>query len=247
MTPCARQTTLEIVRYIPLNNKKTLINIEKDERLDMEQAVLEFCKQPRSLDEIKDYTKLETTRDAVRRHFINPLLRDGRLKYTHNYKCHYNQRYINSQVNVTPEMLINIHETADKLTPKRMEMILELCKEPKGIKEIEKHIETTNARQYVAELMKQGKLKFTIPSSPYSNKQKYINSEVEYKTYEESDIIEFCKEPRTKSEIAKQFNMTECIRKRMVNRLLDKGLIDYTEESKQLGIYDGNRRLIKIG
>ncbi len=247
MTPCARQTTLEIVRYIPLDNKKTLINIEKNKRLDMEQEILEFCKQPRSLDEIKEYTKLGTTRDAVRRHFINPLIRDGRLKYTHNYKCHYNQRYINSQVEVTPEMLINIQETADKLTPKRMEMILELCKEPKGIREIEKHIGSTSAREYVAELMKQGKLKFTIPSSPYNNKQKYINSEIEYQTYEECDIIEFCREPRTKSEIAKQFNMTECVRKRMVKRLLEQGLIDYTEESKKLGIYDGNRRLIKIG
>lgn len=247
MTPCARQTTLEIVRYIPLDNKKTLINIEKNKRLDMEQEILEFCKQPRSLDEIKEYTKLGTTRDAVRRHFINPLIRDGRLKYTHNYKCHYNQRYINSQVEVTPEMLINIQESADKLTPKRMEMILELCKEPKGIREIEKHIGSTSAREYVAELMKQGKLKFTIPSSPYNNKQKYINSEIEYQTYEECDIIEFCREPRTKSEIAKQFNMTECVRKRMVKRLLEQGLIDYTEESKKLGIYDGNRRLIKIG
>lgn len=247
MTPCARQTTLEIVRYIPLDNKKTLINIEKNKRLDMEQEILEFCKQPRSLDEIKEYTKLGTTKDAIRRHFINPLIRDGRLKYTHNYKCHYNQRYINSQVEVTPEMLINIQETADKLTPKRMEMILELCKEPKGIREIEKHIGSTSAREYVAELMKQGKLKFTIPSSPYNNKQKYINSEIEYQTYEECDIIEFCREPRTKSEIAKQFNMTECVRKRMVKRLLEQGLIDYTEESKKLGIYDGNRRLIKIG
>lgn len=247
MTPCARQTTLEIVRYIPLDNKKTLINIEKNKRLDMEQEILEFCKQPRSLDEIKEYTKLGTTKDAIRRHFINPLIRDGRLKYTHNYKCHYNQRYINSQVEVTPEMLINIQESADKLTPKRMEMILELCKEPKGIREIEKHIGSTSAREYVAELMKQGKLKFTIPSSPYNNKQKYINSEIEYQTYEECDIIEFCREPRTKSEIAKQFNMTECVRKRMVKRLLEQGLIDYTEESKKLGIYDGNRRLIKIG
>lgn len=213
----------------------------------MEQEILEFCKQPRSLDEIKEYTKLGTTKDAVRRHFINPLIRDGKLKYTHNYKCHLHQRYINSQVKVTPEMLINIHETADKLTPKRMEMILELCKEPKGIREIEKYIGSTSAREYVAELMKQGKLKFTIPSSPYSNKQKYINSEIEYQTYEECDIIEFCREPKTKSEIAKQFNMTECIRKRMVKRLLEQGLIDYTEESKKLGLYDGNRRLIKIG
>ena len=247
MQPCANHTVLEIVREIPLDNKKTLVNIEKNERLDMEQEILEFCKQPRSLDEIKEYTKLGTTRDAVRRHFINPLIRDGRLKYTHNYKCHYNQRYINSQVEVTPEMLINIQETADKLTPKRMEMILELCKEPKGIREIEKHIGSKTASKYVAELIKQGKLKFTIPSSPYSNKQKYINSEIEYQTYEECDIIEFCREPRTKSEIAKQFNMTECVRKRMVKRLLEQGLIDYTEESKKLGIYDGNRRLIKIG
>ena len=238
---------LEIVRNIPLDNKKTLTNIEKNERLEMEQAILEFCKQPRSLDEIKEYTKLGTTKDAVRRHFINPLIRDGRLKHTHNYKAHFHQRYINSQVEVTPEMLINIQEKADTLTPKRMQMILDLCKEPKGIREIEQSIGSKTASKYVAELIKQGKLKFTIPSSPYSNKQKYINSEIEYQTYEDCDIIEFCREPRTKSEIAKQFNMTDAIRKRMVKRLLDKGLIDYTEESKKLGLYDGNRRLVKIG
>ncbi len=247
MQPCANHTVLEIVREIPLDNKKTLVNIEKNERLDMEQEILEFCKQPRSLDEIKEYTKLGTTKDAVRRHFINPLIRDGRLKYTHDYKCHLHQKYINSQVEVTPEMLINIQEKDNTLTPKRMEMILELCKEPKGIREIEKHIGSKTASKYVAELIKQGKLKFTIPSSPYSNKQKYINSEIEYQTYEECDIIEFCREPRTKSEIAEHFNMTTGIRFRMIKKLLEKGLIDYTEESKQLGFYDGNRRLIKIG
>ena len=247
MTPCARQTTLEIVRYIPLDNKKTLINIEKNKRLDMEQEILEFCKQARSLDEIKEYTKLGTTKDAVRRHFINPLIRDGRLKYTHNYKCHYNQRYINSQVEVTPEMLINIQQAADTLTPKRMETILELCKEPRGIKEIEKHIGSTNARQYTRAMVEQGKLKYKYPDIPSYCNQKYINSETEYKQFTDNEVMEYCKEPRTKCEIEQYFNITKAMRKGCIQRLLDQGKICYTKESEKLGKFDGNRRLIKNG
>lgn len=236
---------LEITRDIPLNEKKTLTNIDQNKRLDMEKEIIEFCNQPRSLDEIKEYTKLDTTRDAVRRHFINPLIRDGRLKYTHNYKCHYNQRYINSQVEVTPEMLINIQETADKLTPKRYEMILELCKEPKGIKEIEEYIGSSNAREYAKALVEQGKLKYTHPSVPSYSKQKYINAEIDYKTFTDDDIVDYCKEPRTKSEIEQHFNITKSMRKGCLQRLVEQGKICYTKDSEKLGKFDGNRRLVK--
>lgn len=236
---------LEITRDIPLNEKKTLINTDKTKRLEMEKELLEFCKQPRSLDDITEFIQLDTTRDAVRRHFINPLLRDGKLKYTNNYKCHYTQRYLNAEIEITPEMLINIQKSADTLTPAREKMILEFCKEPRGLKEIEKHIGSTNARQYTKALVEQGKLKYTFPDVPSYSYQKYFNAEIECKQFTDDEIVEYCKEPRTKSEIEQHFNITKSMRKGCLQRLVEQGKICYTKESEKLGIYDGNRRLIK--
>jgi len=237
----------EIIREIPLDNKKTLINTEKNKRLEMEKELLEFCKQPRSLDDITNHIDLDTTRDAVRRHFINPLIRDGKLKYTNNYKCHQHQRYLNAEIEITPEMLINIQKSADTLTPKRLEMILEFCKEPRGLKEIEKHIGSTNARQYTKALVEQGKLKYTFPDVPSYSHQKYFNAEIECKQFIDDEIVEYCKEPRTKSEIEQYFNITKAIRKGCIQRLLDQGKICYTKDSEKLGKFDGNRRLVKNG
>ncbi|MDR3185478.1 MAG: hypothetical protein LBU04_01515 [Christensenellaceae bacterium] len=67
---------------------------------------------PRSVGEIKKHLKLDTTIDAVRRHFINPLVDQARLKYTQpQHHAHASQRYINAEVKVTADMLADLKKT----------------------------------------------------------------------------------------------------------------------------------------
>ena len=237
----------EITREIPLKNRQTLINTTLDMRLEMEKELLEFCKHPRSLDDIKQFTKLDTTKDSIRRYLINPLIINGKLKYAQDYKSHYNQRYLNAEIEITQDMLDEINQSADILTKERIEKILEFCNEPRGIREIENYIGTKMAGKYVKNLINQGKLRYTIPSIPCHKKQRYINTSIEYETFTEYDIVEYCRTPRTKKEIATKFGLTESMRKGLIGRLIANGKICYTNESLKLGIYDGNRRLIKNG
>lgn len=239
--------TSEIVRDIPLNIKKSLTNIDKNDLIQLKESILEYCRQPRNLDEIKEFSKLDTTRDSIRNYLLRPLVKEGKLKYTNEFKFHHNQRYINAEIEVTKQMLDDINEKADTLTLERINKILEFCKQPRGIKEIEKHIETTNARQYVKQLVEQGKLNFTFPDIPSYLKQQYINAEIEYKAFTDQDVIDYCETPRTKAEIQNHFNLSIAMRKGVLQRLFNQGKIDYTEESKRLGKCDGNRRVVKNG
>lgn len=221
--------------------------MEKTKRLALEEEILEFCNEPRSLDEIREFVGVDSTKDAVRRHFVNPLVRDGKIKSTHSYRAYCRQRYINANVDVTQSMLDDIVKNANKLKEKQCKRILDFCKVPRGTREIQKYLGTTTANAYVRDLLDSGKLKFTIPETPYSNQQKYINTEIEYKVLTEEDIVDFCNIPRTKHEIEEHFDMTQWCRKTMIKRLLEKNKICYTEDSLKLGLCDGNRRLVKIG
>lgn len=238
---------LEITREIPYKIKKCPQNMDKNEIKELQDKIIEFCKEPRSIEEIKEYTKLENSIDTIRGYTLKPLIMSGRLKYTHEYKCHYNQRYIDARVEVTQEMLDNIKAKADTLTPERIEKILDFCKTPKGLREIEECIQTKNALQYVRKLVMEGKLKLTHPDIPSYLKQKYFNAESNCEQFTDQAVADYCIEPRTKQEIETHFNLTKPMRKGVVQRLINSGKICYTEDSKQLGKCDGNRRLIKIG
>lgn len=221
--------------------------MDKTERKQLEDKIVEFCKEPRTLEEIKDYTKLDIVKDSLRGYTLKPLINSGRLKYTHKHNQYYNQRYIDARVEVTQEMLDEIDERADTLTPMRLEEILSFCKEPKGLREIERFIKTKTALKYVGILLKCGKLKMTYPDIPSYFKQKYFNAEINYNQFTDQSVVEYCQKPRTKAEIETHFNLTKSLRIGVVERLLQQGKIDYTEQSKQLGKCNGNRRLIKIG
>lgn len=236
---------LDVVREIPLETKYCPQNMDKNEIKELQDKIVEFCKEPRSLDEIKEFTKLDTTRDTIRGYTLKPLMQSGRLKYTHEHISYHNQRYIDARVEVTQEMLDEIDRKADTLTPLRVKQILKFCKEPKGIKEIEKEIKTKNALNYIKMLVECGKIKRTYPDIPSYLKQKYFNADSQCEQFTDQSVVEYCNEPRTKFEIETHFNLTKSMRKGVVQRLLEQGRIDYTEESKKLGKYDGNRRLIR--
>lgn len=61
---------------------------------------------------------------------------------------------------------------------KKINKILEICIEPKSIKEIMKELELKSSktlkRDYIKPLIDNGELKMTIPDKPTSRNQKYI-------------------------------------------------------------------------
>ena len=221
--------------------------MDKTEIEELQNKIVEFCKEPRSIEEIKEYTKLENSIDTIRGYTLKPLIQSGRLKYTHEYRCHYNQRYIDARVEVTQQMLDDIKEKADTLTKERVAKILNFCHTPKGIREIEEFIKSKNAINYVRQLVKEGKLKLIYPDIPSYCKQKYFNAEYNCEQFTDESVVDYCNEPRTKHEIETYFNITSSMRKGVVERLIKSGKICYTEDSEQLGKYDGNRRLIRNG
>lgn len=247
-SPLCKPYTIEIVREIPLNIKKTLQNLRENEIDDLKVKVLDYLQEPRNIEQIKEFVGLGTTRDAVRRHFITPMINQGLIKRTNeNNHGDIHQRYIRAEVEITQEMKDSIKEQDNKVANSQKEKILEFCKEPRGIKEIIKHLESKTAPLYVRQLREQGKLRYTIPNNPYSQNQKYINSEINYNPLTDDEIIEYCKEPRTKQELETKFGLTKWTRKIIVERLLNIEKICYTEESLALGKCDGNRRLIANG
>ncbi len=236
------------MREIPLNIKKTLQNLRENEIDDLKVKVLDYLQEPRNIEQIKEFVGLGTTRDAVRRHFITPMINQGLIKRTNeNNHGDIHQRYIRTEVEITQEMKDSIKEQDNKVANSQKEKILEFCKEPRGIKEIIDHLKSKTAPLYVRQLREQGKLNYTLPYTPYSINQQYINAEIEYNTLTDESIIEYCKEPRTKHEIQTHFGMTVSIRKSTIKRLLNLEKICYTEESLALGKCDGNRRLIANG
>ena len=214
---------------------------------ELQDKIVEFCKEPRSIEEIKEYTGLENTIDTIRGYTLKPLIRNGRLKYTHAYNAFYCQRYIDARVEVTQQMLDDINAKADRGAKEYKQRILSYCKVPRGIREIEKHIQSKTASLYVRELVNDEKLKLTHPDIPSYLKQKYFDAESQCEQFTDQSVVDYCNEPRTKYEIETHFNITQSMRKGIVQRLLDQGKIDYTEESKQMRKCDGNRRLIKNG
>lgn len=247
-SPLCKPFIAEITREIPLKTKKTLLNIEKTDLEKMRDKVVEFCEYPQSVYDIKQFTKLDTTIDSVRRYLINPLMKEGRIKYLYpDNPARFNQKYISAKVEITKDLVDKVEQESDKLTQQRNELIMDFCKVPRGIKEIEKCIGSKNARQYTSELVKEGKLRYLYPDIKYCSTQKYINAEIQWEILTDDAVIEYCKEPRTKSEIQNHFKIKESMRKGIVNRLLKDGKLCYTEDSMQMGEYDGNRRLIKNG
>lgn len=89
---------------------------------------------------------------------------------------------------------------------KRVEEIIEYCKEARSLTEITKHINLTSnnyvSRNYIRPLLEEKKLFYTIPNHPQSTYQKYLSYNPTKEDYYEP-VLEYCKKPRKKEEISK--------------------------------------------
>ena len=77
-------------------------------------------------------------------------------------------------------------QVADKKTVADLgKAILSFCKKPKSRKEIQEYFSAFSKSyiiaKYINPLLKEGKLKMTIPDKPYSKNQKYITNSVKKK------------------------------------------------------------------
>ena len=120
--------------------------------------------------------------------------------------------------------MLDIINKATGLT--KADEILEFCRVPRKSKEIYAFLGmTTNAylmRTYIKPLVANGRLKLTIPNYA-SNIQRYVNAESVLLIPTDEAILDFCKEPRTKKEIAQYFEMTYFVARKHYDPLIASG------------------------
>lgn len=223
----------------------------KDEHLKIEQQLIEFCKEPRTLHEIKEYMPLDSTKDAIRRHLLNPLIDQGKINRTiPNDIDALHQMYINAEVKRTPEIeeLIQL-KSKSKKNIELEEKVLKYCKEPRTMKEILKHLKlscsTGLGKRILRPLIAEGKLRFRYQNN--GSNQQYVNSETKLNFISEESLIEFCKTPRLVKEIREHFNITIAVYQGMAKSLRDTGKLVYTEEYEKVGKFNVQRRLKSNG
>ena len=247
-SPLSKPLNIEIVREIPIEKDITLQTIDKNTGKAIEQQLLDYCKEPRTINEIRERFNIKTN-FRVNKAFTRPLIDQGKLQYTiPEDPDNLHQMYLTVGVQRSPEIEEIIRQKCiSKESIEYKQQILSYCKVPRGIREIEEHIQSKTAPLYVRELVQDEKLKLTYPDIPSYYKQKYFNAEYNCEQFIDENVVNYCIEPRTKNEIETHFNISSSMRKGIIERLIKNGKICYTEESKQLGKYDGNRRLIRNG
>jgi hypothetical protein len=121
-------------------------------------AILEYCRTPRSGREIIEFLGLEY-RQWSRMKYIKPLLESGRLKLMlPKYESNRNQRYVNAEV----EIAIPTDEA-----------ILAYCKIPRRKKEIREHfgLKVFQIKSHVDPLIADGRLRGIDSRNPQNNWQ----------------------------------------------------------------------------
>jgi hypothetical protein len=130
------------------------------------------------------------------------------------YAPNRNQRYVNAEIDIP----IPTNEA-----------IIEYCKIPRRKKEIREHfgLKIFQVKSHIDPLIKDGRLKGTEPENPENWWQRYVSAEYKLLTLDEI-IMDFCKEPRTRQEIAEQAGINIDHLKQYLNPLLDGGKLKMT-------------------
>lgn len=173
----------------------------------------------------------------VQERFTGPLMREGKLKFT----CPENpkniwQRYLNTEVDITPEIKDTIHQLSK--TEKHLELerqTLEFCEVPRSLGEIRQHIGLAGydivRKRAIDPLIEQGKIKMLYPHDPFYVKQKYVVAEaiVDFPALTEENIILFCTTPRTKEEIKEYFRIGQDLLYKFLNPIVEQGRLIHTK------------------
>lgn len=243
--------TIFVTRDIPLNIYKTLKTVDKKSGKTIEEELLEYCKAPRSIVDLKNFLGINDNK-KIQARFTKPLLLQGKLKfiYPESPKIVW-QRYLNAEVDITPEMQETMVQLAKSEKHLEMErMTLEYCRVPRSLGEIKDHIGLTGydivRKRAVQPLIDQGKIKMLYPHDPYYVKQKYVVAEaaVDFPALTEENILLFCSTPRTKEEIKEHFAIGQDLLYKFLNPIIEQGKLTYTK-SIRIGNNIIHKKLVK--
>lgn len=213
--------------------------------------MLEFCRTPKSIVEIKDFLGLKDKK-AVQSRFTLPLMKQGKLIfiYPETPKSNF-QRYLNSEVEITPAMretFIQLSKTEKHLELEKM--TLEFCKVPRSLGEIKDYVGLAGydivRKRAVQPLIDQGKIKLLYPHDPLYKMQKYVVTEscAGYLPFTEETILTYCETPRTKEEIKNYFAIGQDLLYKVLNPIIAQGKLTYTK-STRVGDKIIHKKLVK--
>ena len=92
------------MREIPIENKITRQTIDKKTGITIEEQLLDYCKEPRTINEIRERFNI-TTNYRVNKSFTKPLIDQGKLQYTIPEDVdNLHQMYLTVGIERTPEI-----------------------------------------------------------------------------------------------------------------------------------------------
>lgn len=240
-----------ITRDIQLDVFKTLKTVNKKTGRTIEEELLDYCRFPRSIIDLKAFLGIKDKK-SIQARFTKPLMQQGKLKFIYpESPTSVWQRYLNTEVDITPKMqetMIQLAKTERHLELERM--TLKFCKVPRSLGEIKDHVGLAGydivRKRAVQPLIDQGKIKLLYPHDPFYVKQKYVIAEapVDFPALTEENIILFCSTPRTKEEIKEHFAIGQDLLYKFLNPIIEEGKLTYTK-STRIGKNIIHRKLVK--
>lgn len=175
---------------------------------------MDFCRIPRSSKDIYSFLGM-TSRGYATSAYIVPLVESGQLIQTIPIKS-------SKPKFVTAEYAKGI-PTADA--------ILDFCKVPRKKSEIAQHfgLKYFVARKLYDPLIKSGKLLGDMPNTPNSSWQKFVAADTAFPITKEERILEFCKTPKSRKEIAAHLGMNFNYIVRYAKLLAESGKLKMTK------------------
>ena len=158
------------------------------------EMILEFCKEPRTIDEITKHVKIAFHQRA-RESYVYPLLEKGQLCMTGQTKRCFNNKYVTKGYEPTP-----IATQAN---------ILEFCQVPRTRKEIQEHFGLVRFKQSnnIRQLIDEGRLIADVPNYDTSMVVRFVSSDSTCPKTKREAILSFCRTPKTRAEISEEFGL----------------------------------------
>jgi ATP-dependent DNA helicase RecG len=161
-------------------------------------AILEFCNEPRSRDEIEAFLG-NSSKYYIR--YLQPLVDGGRLALTKpDQSKSADQRFVTAERLSEIEVKIISEAT-----------VREYCRTPRTRVEVARHFEVNTyiiTRGFLDKMIKSGKLKITNELYPRAQTNKYFHPETTATVLSEKCLQEFCETQRTMTEITEHFGIS---------------------------------------
>ena len=199
---------------MPLYPHSFLYRVVPETGMTNAEMILEFCKEPRTIDEITKHIKIAFHQRA-REGYVYPLVEKGELCISAQSKLCNNKKYVTKGYEPAP-------------IPTQA-AILEFCQRPRTRKEIQSYF---NLRRFkgscnIAKLLNEGRLLGDMPHSPTNNSQKFVSADSDYPKTKREALLLFCRAPKTRAEIAEELGLRWVI-------IYEEYISDYIKSGKMM-------------